>query len=173
MITLLCHWITIGRKMTYKSFCNLTVVIYEDINCAACYKVNMQSHILKNDIYSATTAVLSASDFFIFFKSALSCLSSHPWYAFHVLIPFVPSFWSNSINNNCAQLLFNDSDRLSLATMIIWLSCATVTVEPPKHSNQERPVLLLSLLCFCHNARAQLSLSSTQPFSQSKKYVVD
>lgn len=46
----------------------LTVVIYEH-----CWKHNMQSHILKHDVYCATTAVLSAS---AFLKCALSCLSS-------------------------------------------------------------------------------------------------
>lgn len=140
--------------MTHKSFCSLAVVLYEDINCAACWKVNMQSHILKK-IYCATTAVLSAS---LFFSLNLPCLVYHPIAAmlFMLWCHLYIHFWSSIIINTCAQC-YSVIVKLSLAVMIIWLSWATVTVKPPKHSNQERLVLSLSLLlCFCRMKRLSL-----------------
>lgn len=138
-VTYMCNQTSTGSKMNCKSHCSLTVVvIYENTINSATEKWKC-SHILSMiDNHCSALCI---------FLSALSCssilmrLSCFDDISTYVLVKQSPNqyFYLHSE-------LYND--LLDFAILIVWLPCATVTAEPPKHSNQHHLVLLLLLLCF-------------------------
>lgn len=125
------QWVDYNRQK-----CMLCCVEYSK---PYCWKVDMQSHVLKNDIYCSALCII-----FFFIISARFRLSSLIFFpCFHAICVFICAKW--------VIQWFWHWLSLNMAILIIWLPCATVTGKPSKQHSRASCSFAFPLVVLSHN----------------------